>query len=115
MPARRQENSSSISHNERGAPVATLTISGVRFMEPITDSLVDAVTLEADAADGVEAALGETELGRSPFSIGLLLEAVRKERESLDAIEQGMETLRLSLAQRRRAIDQQEEMLRDLS
>jgi uncharacterized coiled-coil protein SlyX len=63
----------------------------------------------------VEAALGEANRGSSPFSIGLLLEATQKERESLDAIEESMEALRLSLAQRRRTIDQQEEALRDLS
>ena len=80
----------------------------------MTDPLTDATMLESDAADGVEAALGEN-TGRSPFSISLLIEAAEKERKSLDAIELGMEALRRSLEQRRRAIDQQEEMLRDLS
>ena len=80
-----------------------------------TDAINEAVSLEADAAEGVEAALGEANRGSCPFTIGLLLDATQKERESLDAIEESMETLRLSLAQRRRAIDQQEEALRDLS
>lgn len=80
-----------------------------------TDSINEAADLEAGAAEEVEAALAESDRGSSPFSIGLLLEAAQKERESLEAIEQSMETLRLSLAQRRRAIDQQEEILRDLS
>jgi hypothetical protein len=80
-----------------------------------TNSMSIAATLEGEAADHVEAALGEQQRGRFPFSIGLLLEAVEKERESLEAIEQRMEELRLALGQRRRAIDQQEEMLRDLS
>ncbi len=74
-----------------------------------------AATLEADAADGVEAAVAEFERSERPFTIGLLLDATEKERESLDAIEESMEALRLALAQRRRAIDQQDEILRDLS
>ena len=83
-------------------------------MGPNTE-MNEAAILEADAADEVEAALGEGSGDNSPFSIGLLLEAAQKERDSLDAIEESMETLRLSLAKRRRAIDQQEEILRDLS
>jgi hypothetical protein len=79
------------------------------------DSISEAAMLEADAAENVEAALSEWSRGSTPFSIGLLLDAADKERESLDAIEQSIETLRLSLAQRRRAIDQQEEILKDLS
>ncbi len=79
------------------------------------DSINEAATLEADAAGGVEAALAEAERSDRPFTIGLLLDATQRERESLDAIERSMEGLRLSLAQRRRAIDQQEEILRDLS
>jgi hypothetical protein len=81
----------------------------------VTTEMNEAATFEADAADGVEAALGEGSGDNSPFSIGLLLEATQKERDSLEAIEESMDTLRLSLAQRRRAIDQQEEILRDLS
>jgi hypothetical protein len=84
-------------------------------MSTNTNAINEAMSLEAEAAAGVEAALGEANRGSSPFSIGLLLDATQKERESLDAIEESMEALRLSLAQRRRTIDQQEEALRDLS
>jgi hypothetical protein len=80
-----------------------------------SNSINDAAELEAGAADGVEAALAESDRASPPFSIGLLLEAAQKERESLEAIEQSLDTLRLSLDQRRKAIDQQEEILRDLS
>jgi len=80
-----------------------------------SDSINEAAKLEAGAAEGVEAALAESDRGSLPFSIGLLLEAAQKERESLEAIEQSLDTLRLSLDQRRKAIDQQEEILRDLS
>ena len=80
-----------------------------------SDSINAAADLEAGAADHVEAASSEKDRGSSPFSVGLLLEATQKERESLEAIEQSIEILRLSLAHRRRAIDQQEEILRDLS
>ena len=81
----------------------------------VRHSINEATTLEADAAGGVEAAVAESERSDRPFTIGLLLDAAEKERESLDAIEESMEILRLSLAQRRRTIDQQEEILRDLS
>jgi hypothetical protein len=75
----------------------------------------DAVTLDDSAAGDVEAAVSEMSRDNSPFSIGLLIAAAEKERQSLDAIEANLETLRLSLAQRRIVIDQQEEMLRDLA
>ena len=81
----------------------------------VTNFISEAVTLDSEAADEVEAALAESERSSQPFTIGLLLDAAQKERESLDAIEQSLETLRLALAQRRRSIDQQEEILRDLS
>ena len=84
-------------------------------MAPTTDPITDAMTLEADSADGVEAAVGESRRGSSAFPISLLIEAVEKERESLDAIELAMDSLHLSLEQRRRAIYQQDEMLRELS
>ena len=74
-----------------------------------------ALTLEENAAGRVEAAVSEMNRDNSPFSIELLLAATEKERQSLDAIEEELEAIRRSLAQRRGAIDQQEEMLRDLA
>jgi hypothetical protein len=75
----------------------------------------EAITLEEDAAGDVEAAVSELSRDNSSFSIELLLAATEKERRSLDAIEEELEAVRNSLAQRRTAIDQQEEMLRDLA
>jgi len=75
----------------------------------------EAVTLEENAASNVEAAVSELNRDNSPFSIELLLGAAEKERQSLDAIEEELEALRSSLAQRRSAIDQQDQMLRDLA
>jgi hypothetical protein len=75
----------------------------------------EALTLEEDAASDVEAAVSELSRDNSPFSIELLLAATEKERLSLDAIEEELDAVRNSLAQRRAAIDQQEEMLRDLA
>lgn len=71
-------------------------------------------SIESEASDGIEAAVSEGRRGQVPFSIGLLLDATEKERESLDTIERSLESLRLSLDQRRRVLDQQEELLRDL-
>jgi hypothetical protein len=42
------------------------------------------------------------------------LEAVQKERKSLQLFGQGMETLQQALEDRRRALDQQEELLTEL-
>lgn len=69
---------------------------------------------ESEAADEIEAAVSEGQRGQVPFSIGLLLDAAEKERESLDEIERSLDSLRQSLDQRRKVIDQQEELLRDL-
>ncbi len=80
-----------------------------------SDSINEAVELEAGAAEEVEAAVAESERDNSPFWIAMLLEAAQKERDSLAAIEKSLETLNLSLSERRRTIDQQEEILRDLS
>jgi hypothetical protein len=77
--------------------------------------VAEALTLEENAAGDVEAAVSELTRDNAPFSIELLLEASEKERQSLDAIEEELEALRKSLAQRRTAIDQQDEMLRDLA
>ena len=78
-------------------------------------SINEAASLEPDEVEGVAAAAAEAARNDQPFTISLLLDAAQKERESLDAIEKNMDALRLSLAQRRRVIDQQEEILRDLS
>jgi hypothetical protein len=80
-----------------------------------TYSINGAVRLESNAANEVEVAVVEGNRGDVPFSIDLLLNATQRERESLDAIEKCIDTLRLSLEQRRRVIDQQDEILRDLS
>ncbi len=84
-------------------------------MATTSETIRDAAALEANAGDSVEAALAESARGRSPFSISLLLDAAQKERESLNTIEESLDTLRGSLLDRRRALDQQEEALRDLS
>src|SRR5262249_31821236 len=88
---------------------------GSNRMGLIADSMTDAAELETGAAEQVEAAVAESERDRSPFWIAMLLEAAQKERDSLEAIEQNLDTLRLSLDQRRQTINQQEEVLRDLA
>ena len=51
-----------------------------------SDFINNAADLEAGAADDVEAAVAEWDGAGSPFSIGLLIDAAQKERESLEAI-----------------------------
>jgi hypothetical protein len=74
----------------------------------------DALAIEAESVDEVEAARAEQDRGRSGLSAGLLLEAVQKERESLQLFERGIETLQHAVEDRRRALDQQEELLTEL-
>jgi hypothetical protein len=84
-------------------------------MSTNTDTINAAVRLESKAANEVEASVVEGNRGDVPFTIELLLNATQHERESLDAIEESISTLRISLEQRRKVIDQQDEILRDLS
>jgi hypothetical protein len=79
------------------------------------ETVGEAFALEFEAVEGIEAALSEHSRGEAELSVGLLLEAIEKERESLYLLEQGVDTLRQSMEQRRRAIDQQLEILNDLS
>jgi hypothetical protein len=78
------------------------------------ESVEGAVALQSEAGAQVEAAVAERERGESSVSMELLLEAIGKERESLDMIDSSLETLRLAMDQRRRAIDQQQEILSEL-
>ena len=83
----------------------------VRSVEPVEG----AVALQFEAAEEVDAAQSEQSRGAPSVSIGLLLDAIEKERNSLDLLEQGVETLRQSLDHRRRALEQQQEILTKLS
>ena len=73
------------------------------------------MTLRSERRTRLKLGVVEGHRGNAPFTIGLLLNATQRERESLEAFEESINTLRLSLEQRRRVIDQQEEILRDLS
>lgn len=84
-------------------------------MSSITNSVQAASALESGSAESVEAAVAESGRGNSPFSISLLLDSLEKERAGLDSIEDALKALRISLSERRHAIGQQEEMLRDLA
>jgi len=79
------------------------------------ETVDEALALEFEASEGIEAAHSEHSRGEAAVSVGLLLDAIEKERDSLDLLEQGVDTLRQSLEQRRRAIDQQLDILNDLS
>lgn len=74
-----------------------------------------AVALQLEAAEEVDAAESEQSRGAPSVSIGLLLDAIEKERASLDLLEQGVETLRQSLEHRRKSLEQQQEILTNLS
>lgn len=79
-----------------------------------SEAVKEAIAMQAEAAEDVEAAEVEQRRGAASLSIDLLLDAVRKEREGLDKLEQGMDVLRESLEERRRALDRQDEILEQL-
>ena len=79
------------------------------------ESVEEAVALGTESAEGVEAALSEKDRGGPGVSMGLLLDAIEKERDSLELMEQGIETLRDAIEQRRRSLELQQQVLLDLS
>jgi hypothetical protein len=79
------------------------------------ENLDGAVALELEAAEQVDAAQSEQSRGAPSISLGLLMAAIEKERDSLDLLEQGVETLRQSLEHRRRSLEQQQEILTALA
>jgi hypothetical protein len=74
----------------------------------------DALALQREVTEEIDAARAEQESGRPAISLGLLQEAIEKERASLDLLEEGVETVREALEQRRQALDNQAEMLDQL-
>jgi hypothetical protein len=79
------------------------------------ESLEDVVALESESTEEVQAAISEKDRGGPGVSIGLLLGAIEKERDSLELMEQTVETFRLALEQRRRSLELQQQMLLELS
>jgi len=79
------------------------------------ESVEEAVALGSESAEEVEAALSEKDRGGSAVSIGLLLDAIEKERDSLELMERGVETMRDAIEQRRRSLELQQQVLVELS
>jgi hypothetical protein len=79
------------------------------------EAVDEAVQLGAEATQEVEAAVTEKDRGGPGVSIGLLLDALEKERDSLELMEQGVETLREAIEQRRRSLELQQQVLLELS
>lgn len=78
------------------------------------EAMKEAIAIEAEALDGVEAARAEQQRGQPKMSFDLLIDAIGRERESLDLLEQAVETLHQSLESRRDALEKQEELLEEL-
>jgi len=87
---------------------------GACDMPEAGEAVKEAIAIEAEAVEGVEAAQAEQQRGQPAVSLGLLIEAVKKERDSLDLLEQAIGTLSQSLDDRRHALEQQEEILNEL-
>jgi len=79
------------------------------------EAVDEAVQLQTEATEEVEAAMTEKDRGGPAVSVGLLLDAIEKERNSLELMEQGIETLREAIEQRRRSLELQQQVLLDLS
>ena len=79
------------------------------------EAVDEAVQLQSEANEEVEAAVSEKDRGGPAVSVGLLLDAIEKERDSLELMEQGIETLRDAIEQRRRSLELQQQVLLDLS
>lgn len=79
------------------------------------ESVEEAVALGTESAEQVEAAMSEKDRGGPGVSLGLLLSAIEKERDSLELMEQGIETLREAIEQRRRSLEMQQQVLLELS
>ena len=79
------------------------------------EAIDEAVQLQTEATEEVEAAVSEKDRGGPSVSVGLLLDAIEKERDSLELMEQGIETLREAIEQRRRSLELQQQVLLDLS
>lgn len=84
-------------------------------MSQSRESVEEAVALGSESAEQVEAAMSEKERGGPAVSMGLLLDALEKERNSLELMEQGVETMREAIEQRRRALELQQQVLLELS
>ena len=79
------------------------------------EAVDEAVQLVTEATEEVEAAVTEKDRGGPGVSVGLLADALEKERASLDLMEQGVETLREAIEQRRRSLELQQQVLLELA
>jgi len=84
-------------------------------MAQMGEAVKDALAAEAEAVQEVEAARAEHDRGKPTLSLDLLLTAIEKEKESLQLWEEGVETLRQALSDRRHALDQQQELLSEFA
>jgi hypothetical protein len=80
-----------------------------------SESVEEAVALGLESAAEVQAALSEKDRGGPGVSLGLLLSAIEKERDSLDLMDQGIDTLRQAVEDRRRSLELQQQVLLELS
>ena len=78
------------------------------------EAVKEALAIGAESNDEVEAARVEQQRGQPGVSLGLLLEAIEKERASLNLLDEGVDTLRQAVEDRRKALEQQQEILNEL-
>lgn len=78
------------------------------------DAMNEAMRLEAEAAEELDAARAEQQRGSPTLSLELLRHAIEKEREGLELQEQALAKQREAIEERRKALEQQEQVLDEL-
>ena len=78
------------------------------------DTMNEAMRLQSEAAEELEAARAEQQIGSPTVSLQLLRDAIEKEREGLDLQEQSLIKQREAIQERRKSLEQQEQVLDEL-
>src|SRR5262245_33871498 len=82
---------------------------GIR--EGVVNQLNEAFSMQTEAAEEIDAAHVEQQHGRATLSLGLLKEAIEKERTSLEMVAESVENLMQAIEGRRQALDQEREIV----
>ena len=83
-------------------------------MEDINEMMQEAMRLQTEAAEELEAARAEHERGEEAVSLELLKEAAEKEQEALELQEQAIAEQRRAAEERHQAFEQQKQELDEL-
>jgi hypothetical protein len=80
-------------------------------MGKANEAMQEAVRLQQEATEELEAARAEQQRGAEAVSVELLKEAIEKEREAIEMQERALEEQRRALDERRAAFEEQKRQL----